>query len=366
MRPRRHLTALLLLVSALGAAAADPAPAPGPAPAEQPPNQPPNQPYYIPPSISPQARAFMEKMLPIVIKAQAARPEARTAADFEERRKQLLAGAEAGNAPVLKALGVSVADAQMAGVGVVETRPPQYQDDGTVLLHVHGGGFVQDSARSAIRGDALMAVKTGKRIISVDYTLAPEGHWPLVTDQVIGVYKALLGQGYPAHSIGMFGDSAGGNIVAASTLKLRDQGVAMPGALVLLSPGLDVTMSSDTWTTLHDADPVLNRDGELKLAFSLYADPADWKNPYVSPLYGDFSKGYPPVLFQAGTKERVLSDSVRMYQELKAAGIDTVLDIYEGMPHGFQGYLMGTPEQTAAYAEMRKFWLDHLVPRKPS
>jgi epsilon-lactone hydrolase len=362
MRLRHHLTAALLLVPILGCATVEPTPAPAPSPA---PEQPPSQPYYIPPSISPQAQAFLEKTLPIVIKAQAARPEARTAADFEERRKQLSAGAEARTAPVLKAMGVSASDAQMAGVGVVEIEPPQYQDDGTVLLHVHGGGFVQDSARTAVAGDALMAVKTGKRIISVDYTLAPEGKWPLVTDQVIGVYKALLAQGYPARSIGMYGDSAGGNIVAASVLKLRDQGVAMPGALVLLSPGLDLTMSSDTWTTLHDADPVLNRDGELKLAFSLYADPADYKNPYASPIYGDFSKGYPPVLLQAGTKERVLSDSVRMYQALKAAGVESVLDIYEGMPHVFQAYLTGTPEQTAAYAQINKFWLQHLVPRKP-
>ena len=264
----------------------------------------------------------------------------------------------------VKQMSVSTKDLQMAGVGVVDLRPAQYQDDGTILIHVHGGAFVQDSAHSAEPGDALMAVTTGKRIISVDYTVAPKGRWQLVTDQVIGVYKALLAEGHPARSIGLYGDSAGGDIVAASVLKLRDQGVAIPGALVLMSPATDLGLGGDTVVTLRDADPVLNRIEEIRLAFSLYADPADWKNPYVSPVYGDFSKPYPPVLLQAGTKELILSDSVRLYQAIKIAGGEAELDVYEGMTHVFQSYMAGTPEQKAAYAEIRRFWLRHLVPAK--
>jgi epsilon-lactone hydrolase len=331
---------------------------------EQPLGQAPQQLYYMPPSISPEARAFYDKMLPIVLKDQAARPVARTAADFEARHDALLVGIDARNAAMLKQLNMSAKDLEMAGVGVVDLRPAQYQDDGTILIHVHGGAFVQDSAHSAERGDALMALATGKRIISVDYTVAPKGRWQLVTDQVIGVYKALLADGHPARSIGLYGDSAGGDIVAGSVLKLRDQGVAIPGALVLLSPATDLGLGGDTVVTLRDADPVLNRTEEIRAAFTLYADPADWKNPYVSPVYGDFSKPYPPVLLQAGTKERVLSDSVRLYQAIKIAGGEAELDVYEGMTHVFQSYMMGTPEQKAAYAEIRRFWLQHLVPAK--
>lgn len=328
------------------------------------PEKPPQQPYYMPPSISPEARAFYDRMLPIVLKEQAARPVAHTAADFEARRAALLVGVDARNAAALKQLNVLSQDLQMAGVDVVDLRPAQYQDDGTILIHVHGGGFVQDSAHSAEPGDAQMVLATGKRVISVDYTVAPKGRWQLVTDQVIGVYKALLADGHPARSIGLYGDSAGGDIVAASVLKLRDQGVAIPGALVLMSPATDLGLGGDTVVTLRDADPVLNRTEEIRLAFSLYADPADWKNPYVSPVFGDFSRPYPPVLLQAGTKERVLSDSVRLYQAIKTAGGEAELDVYEGMTHVFQSYMAGTPEQKAAYAEIRRFWLRHLIPAK--
>jgi monoterpene epsilon-lactone hydrolase len=244
---------------------------------------------------------------------------------------------------------------------VVESTPPQYRDDHTVLLHVHGGGFVLGSAKSSLGGDALMALATGKRILSIDYTVAPRGNWRIVTDQVVAVYKAVLAQGYSAKSIGMFGDSAGGNIVPASVLKLRDQGLPMPGALVLLSPCVDLNLNGDTETTLRDADPAL--DFALNKAFlAAYAAPEDMTNPYASPIYGDFKKGYPPVLIQAGTKELVLSDAVRLYQALKTAGGVAELDVYEGMAHVFQAYMTGTPEQKAAYAESKRWWSSHLVP----
>ena len=369
---RRYAWIALAALGLAAAAAADPNGAAAPntataASAATPaaaPEQPPQQPYYLPPSISPQARAFYEKALPMVLKAQAARPVAHTAADFQARRAALLTGVDERNAAALKKFGGTATDLSIGGVPVLEIKPPDYHDDGTVLIHVHGGGFVLDSAHSAMPGDALMAALTGKRVLSVDYTVAPEGRWPLVTDQVVAVYKAVLAEGHAGRSIGLYGDSAGGDIVAGSTLKLRDQGLALPGALVLLSPASDLGMGGDTFVTLADADPVLNRTDEIRTAFALYADPADWKNPYVSPVYGDFSKPWPPTLIQAGTKERVLSDSVRLYQAIKTGGGDAELDIYEGMAHVFQAYMTDAPEQKAAYAEIRRYWDRHLVSAK--
>jgi acetyl esterase/lipase len=316
---------------------------------------------FIPQTISPEARALFEKLLPLVDARRKEYTIPKTLADFDANYAKILARAEANTAPLLKKLGVTNAELHMGGVGVYETRPPSYKDDGTVLIRVHGGGFIQDSARSSAGGDALMATATGKRILSVDYTVAPRGKWPLVTDQVIAVYKAVLAEGYQPRSIGMFGDSAGANIVPASILKLRDNGMPMPGAVVLLSPCVDLNLNGDTETTLALADPVLEVDRVMP-GLKAYADPADWKNPYVSPIYGDFKKGFPPVLIQVGTKELLLSDSVRFYQAIKMAGGEAELDVYEGMPHVFQAYLMNTPEQKAAYAEMQRFWSRHLQP----
>jgi epsilon-lactone hydrolase len=318
---------------------------------------------FMPESVSPEARAIYEKMQPMAEKKRGTLPIPHTLAEFDARHDQDLKLVEEKAAQAAKALNVTAIDATMGGVGVVDIKPPQYHDDGTVLMHVHGGGWILGSARSGVSGDAQMAVLTGKRIISVDYTVAPRGTWHVVTDQVIDVYRALLAQGYRPHSIGMYGDSAGGNIVPASVLKLRDQGLPMPGALLLLSACADFNLMGDTETTLRDADPALDLT-EVKAIRTAYAPEADWKNPYVSPVYGDFKKGFPPVLLQVGTKEFLLSDSVRLYQAIKTAGGVAELDVYEGMPHVFQSYMANSPEQKAAWAESQHFFAAHLKPTK--
>lgn len=315
---------------------------------------------FIPPTVSPEARAIYEKLLPLVAAHRAEAKIPRTLAEFDARHDSDIARTEAAALAASKASNISVRETQLGGVNVVESTPPQFHDDHTILVHVHGGGFVLGSAKSSLGADAAMALATGKRILSIDYTVAPRGNWRTVTDQVVAVYKAVLAQGYSAGSIGMFGDSAGGTIVAASVLKLRDQSLPMPGALLLMSPCVDLNLNGDTETTLRDADPAL--DFALNKAFlAAYAAPQDMGNPYASPIYGDFKKGYPPVLIQAGTKELVLSDAVRLYQAVKTSGGVAELDVYEGMAHVFQSYMTGTPEQRAAYAESKRWWSDHLL-----
>ncbi|MGH8445256.1 MAG: alpha/beta hydrolase [Solimonas sp.] len=322
--------------------------------------------YAIPATVSPVAHAIGERMYPLasmlgwLVKLP---PTAEGIAAFNDKG---LAKVEERNAPILQKLGVTISKATLGGVNVVETLPPAYRDDGTLLVHVHvhGGGWVLGSASSSSVMNAMVAISTGRRVVSIDYTLATRAQWPQITDEIIAVYKALLAQGYPAERIGMYGDSAGGNIVAGSVLKLRDQGLPMPAAVLLLSPGLDLTRTGDTMVSLKDADPVLYDDAMLETAMSLYAPRADWANPYVSPVYGDFGKGYPPVLLQVGTRERLLSDTVRFYQALKVAGGQATLDIYEGMPHVFQGYMTDAPEQKAAFDEAKRFWAAHLRARK--
>ena len=137
----------------------------------------------------------------------------------------------------------------------------------------------------------------------------------------------------------MFGDSAGGGLVAGSVLKMRDEGVGIPAAIVLWSPWTDVTGEGDTYVTLKDDDLFISEDLMLENMAGAYANIADQKSPYVSPIYGNFSNGFSPALIQVGTKEILLSDSVRLYQALDQADIPVKLDVYEGMPHVFQSTL---------------------------
>ena len=94
----------------------------------------------------------------------------------------------------------------------------------------------------------------------------------------------------------------------------------MPAAVVLWSPWSDITETGDTYVTLQDADPILVYKKNLKHAAEAYADPKDQSHPYVSPVHGDYSKGFPPTLIQVGTKEIFFSNAVRHYQALDQAG----------------------------------------------
>jgi len=123
------------------------------------------------------------------------------------------------------------------------------------------------------------------------------------------VYQALLKDDHRFEDILSYGDSSGGGLAASVILKMRDQRLGMPAAAVLVSPWVDVTRTGDTEFTLQRAEPNYLYDQHSKNAAGAYADPKDQKHPYVSPVYGDFSKGFPPTLIQGGTKEILLSAS---------------------------------------------------------
>jgi epsilon-lactone hydrolase len=193
------------------------------------------------------------------------------------------------------------------------------------------------------------------RVISVNYTTAPFAKWRQITGEVTTVFKALLADGIQMKDIAFYGDSAGGSLAAGVTLKMRDEGLGMPAALVLWSPWTDITETGDTYATLAHADPSLIYTPSLKNSADAYADPAEQLHPYVSPVYGDFSKGFSPTLIQVGTKEIFLSNAIRLYHAIEAKGGTAKLDVYEGMPHVFQQRLPESAESVLALRKVKHF-----------
>jgi monoterpene epsilon-lactone hydrolase len=255
---------------------------------------------------------------------------------------------------------VSVASRSLGGVPVLEITPKGWVDNGKLLIYTHGGAYTFFSARSTLPSSALVAHRTGLRVISVDYTVAPRARWPKVMDQVVSVFQALNQEGFAMQHLAIYGDSAGGGLAAGAVLKLRDAGLGMPAAVVLWSPWADITETGDTYVTLKAAEPTYIYKRTLGPAADAYADPKDQKQPYVSPVYGDFTKGFPPTLIQGGTREIFLSNFVRLYQALDTAGQTAKLDIYEGMPHAFQLKLPASPESVTALQKMNDFLVKHL------
>ena len=247
----------------------------------------------------------------------------------------------------------------LGGVPVVDIKPKDWIDNGKVLVYTHGGAYVLYSAKTTYTNSVPVASITGLRVVSINYTVAPFSKWNQTTDQVVAVIKELQ-KDYALTDIAMYGDSAGGGLTPGSILKMIDQGLGMPAAVVLMSPWTDITETGDTYQTLKQADLVLGYPYTLANAAGAYADPIDQRNPYVSPVYGNYSnsKDFPPTLIQVGTKEIFLSNAIRYYQKLDRAGIPVKLDPYEGMWHVFQSF--GVEESFIAIEKMSVFLAEHL------
>ena len=251
--------------------------------------------------------------------------------------------------------GVEVVDAEIGGVPVLDVRPKDWVEDSRALLYTHGGGYVAFTARSTIGNAARVVRASGLRVVSVDYTLAPFARWQEITDQVITVFQGLMASGASLDQLAIYGDSAGGSLAAGSVLKMRDLGIGIPAAVVMWSPWSDITDRGDTYRTLRGVEGSYLYDLHLKPAADAYADLADQQSPYVSPVHGDYSKGFPSTLIQGGTREIFLSNFVRQYQAMDVAGVEVKLDLYEGMPHGFQNKMTESPEARLAVRKTAEF-----------
>jgi monoterpene epsilon-lactone hydrolase len=227
------------------------------------------------------------------------------------------------------------------------------------IFYTHGGGWSQgitDSHRSFV---AKLSQETGASGLLPDYRLTPEHPFPAGLNDCVTAYRWLLSQGVAASQIAIAGESAGGNLALATTLSVRESGDALPAVLVAISPATDMAMTGETFQTKAFVDPILGA-GLPQDAYALYTNhgATDPRNPLVSPLYADVH-GMPPTLLQVGTQEVLLSDSTRMADRLKAAGVEVKLEVWPGMFHAFS---VGSdiPEGRLAMKHIVKFIRQHL------
>lgn len=323
------------------------------------PSKQPQSHVHVPETVSPQAQAFLRTLGdPQLIPAF---PEPGDIDAWTLLQARAEADGQARSAPLLQRLTPRVTPLTLGGVPALEVRPRDWQDNGKTLVYVHGGAHVMYSAASTLGRAAIAAQACGLRVVSIDYTLAPHARYGRMSDEVVAAIQGLLERGQELDQLAVYGDSSGGGLAAASVLKMRDRKLGMPKTLVLVSPWLDVTPSGDTETTLRAADPNALYEKHGKQAAAAFADPEDQKDPYASPVYGDFTRGFPPTLIQGGLKEVLLSGFVRLYQAIDATGQEVKLDLYEGMPHNFQDRIPDAPESASARAKMHGFLRRHLA-----
>jgi monoterpene epsilon-lactone hydrolase len=247
---------------------------------------------------------------------------------------------------------VTVQHRDLSGGGLVYEITPDGLDDGDqrVYLDIHGGGFIWGGGELCATMAVGTATRMAARVWAVDYRMPPDHPFPAALDDCLAAYRALLGERSPDRIV-IGGASAGGNLAAALILRARDEGLPLPAAVVLMTPGADLTEAGDSHQTNLGLDPLIPGSGRQQ--FLLYAAGHDLRHPYLSPLNGDFSKGFPPAILTTGTRDMLLSDTVLLHRALRRAGIPAELHVTEAGGHG--GFMGRAPEDQEILGEVRRF-----------
>ncbi|MCS5722569.1 alpha/beta hydrolase [Herbiconiux sp. CPCC 203407] len=220
----------------------------------------------------------------------------------------------------------TVRSATTAGVPVLEITHPD--DAPGVVIFVHAGGYIAGSAEASLPLAARIARAAGRRLISVDYALAPEHPFPVARDQLAAVYDAVIDEGVRPAEIALVGASAGGGIALQFLVATT---APPPGALVVLSPFADLELLGESMERNASDDPSLTRSGLERCAGDyLGATPAVEADVLHASL-----EHFPPTLIQVGALEILQDDSVRLAAVLARAGVEVRLQSWAGMVHVF-------------------------------
>src|SRR5215467_7013042 len=207
-------------------------------------------------------------------------------------------------------------------------------DSSRVLLFLHGGGYCSGSIISHRRMVSEAGRAAAVRTLAIDYRLAPENPFPAACDDALTAWRFLRAHGIAAEHIAIGGDSAGGGLSLAVTLKLRNMSEELPACLWLVSPWTDLTLSGSTLITKDAVDPLIHKGYLRELADAYLGGAVDRKDPRVSPLFANLT-GMPPLLIQVGSTETLLDDALRLAAAAGEADVPVTLEIWPHMIHAW-------------------------------
>ena len=223
-------------------------------------------------------------------------------------------------------------------IGDIPIRVYQGEDEPTgLLVYFHGGGFVIGSIGLMDNVARELAHSSGAAVVSVGYRLAPEHPYPAGLEDCESVTRWALANsgrfGLPPSAVVVGGESAGGNLAAAVSLRLRDAGDTLPAGQVLMYPVVAERMVHPS-TVEFDGLVISRKAGEQYWA--AYSGGQDLDvDPYAAPLRAPSLEGLPPALVVLGGCD-MLRDEGRAYGDrLRDEGVQVDEVCYPGQPHGF-------------------------------
>jgi len=232
---------------------------------------------------------------------------------------------------------------ELAGLRADVHTPKGWREGDPVLLYWHGGGYIAGSPGTHRDLVTRIALHGGVRCIVPNYGKAPKHPFPEALDTAVACYKTLLARGIAPSSIFVGGDSAGGGLAVAMTLRLRAAGATLPRALVLLSPWVDLSCSHPSVRGAHL--DILSLE-MLSSGAALYAGGTAISDHHVSPLGAELA-GLPEMFVQTGECEALYSENVLFVERARAAGVAVEHEVGPAMVHVFQllAFLDGTADR---------------------
>ena len=231
-------------------------------------------------------------------------------------------------------IGMDWEELDLDGMAAAWTRLQDPHGNRHAVLYCHGGGYTSGNLGYSRVLASKIANVTGYDVLSFEYRLAPEFPYPAAAEDARKAWNYLLTLGYAPENLILAGDSAGGNLALVLCHSLKAEHRPLPGALLLMSPWTDMTMSGASYKERVEIDPMLTPE-YIDAVRNAYAPGQDLSSPFLSPLFGDFTD-FPPTLIQVGDHEILYDDSARLHQAMTAAGVRCRLEVSAGMWHVFQ------------------------------
>jgi acetyl esterase/lipase len=253
--------------------------------------------------------------------------------------------------------GTEVLAVDAGGVKAEQVATPRSRP-GRYVVHLHGGAYLVGFPALFRDFAWRIADAACARVLCVDYRLAPEHPFPAALDDVTAAYRWLISERAEPGQVAFIGDSSGGGLALASMMRLRDEGLPLPAAAVVLSPWTDLALTGPSLARHGLSDPMVPVELMPK-AVEAYLAGADPRQPYASPLYGD-AAGLPPALILVGSDEALRDDAERMAERLRSAGGDVELEVWPRMFHVWPMFARILPEGRAAIARIGAFLHDRL------
>ena len=218
----------------------------------------------------------------------------------------------------------------LGGVNVEWFRPSTVEEG--VVIYLHGGAYLFGSTHTHATLIGRIAMAARMTTLGVNYRLAPEHRVDDAIDDVVAVYRALLEVGTPPRLIAMVGDSAGGGLLFAALLRLRDMAWPMPAAAVGISPWIDHRAERPSYFENEETDWFKRSD---VLEWSEVARCGDDISAAPYTIVGCDFQGLPRTLLHAGGGELFRDDVVAFTEKLDMYNVEARLVVWSGMCHSF-------------------------------